>query len=186
MLTVHTRTAAAPAPTPARTEAGALSAFERNQLALNQNKVSGDLAPFAHSWLPYISGCVTNAEPNGPKLGDGETTRVTCHVGGVTVYFVRFTSTADRDRSIARRNKMNTDAKQLLPGTTDPGQRTSTSGGATGNYIEYGFKSDNGRNYAAIWWDNADTPVGGFLVADWHGGLNDSWDPLRDLWQRLS
>ena len=29
-------------------------------------------------------------------------------------------------------------------------------------------------------------PGGGFLVADWHEGLSDNWEPLRDLWQRYS
>jgi hypothetical protein len=186
-VTAHPKASPTPTPTAAPVNSpGALSAFERNQVTLNQAKFAGDLAPFARSWLPYVSGCAANSEPNGPKLGDGEVTRVTCHVGGVTTYFVQFAGTAERDRSIARRNKMNADGKQLLSGTADPRQQKSTSGNASGNYIEYGFKSDNTRTYAAIWWDNTDTLVGGFLVADWHSGLNDSWEPLRDLWQRFA
>ena len=45
-------------------------------LTLNQGKVTGDLATFAKSWLPYVSGCTSSTDPNGPKLGDGESTRV--------------------------------------------------------------------------------------------------------------
>jgi hypothetical protein len=187
VVTAHPKASPTPAPTAAPVNPpGALSVFERNQLNLSQGKFTGELAPFARSWLPYISGCATNSEPNGPKLGDGEVVRVTCHVGSVTTYFVQFAGAAERDRSIARRNKMNTEGKQLLSGTADPRQQKTASGGASGNYIEYGFKGDNGRSYAGLWWDNTDTPVAGFLVADWHTGLNDSWEPLRDLWQRLS
>jgi hypothetical protein len=192
---------ATPAPTPAPTSPGTLPAFERSQLALNQGKVSGDLVPFARSWLPYITGCNTTAaaaDPsaspsaspstaaNAPKLGDGEKTRVVCRYASVSVYLVQFTAAADRDRALARRKSMAADAKSALPGMTALQQRRTTSGNANGNYIEYGFKSDSGKQYAAIWWDNTNTAIAGYLVAEWHDGLNESWDPLRDVWQRYS
>jgi hypothetical protein len=185
--TVHPKASPTQGPTAAPVDtSGAISAFERNQLSLNQGKVTGDLATFAKSWLPYVSGCNTNADANGPKLGDGESTRVLCHYGAVTVYFVQFTSTGTRDAALGRRKTMNSDAKQLMPGVADLKQRKTTSGNANGNYVEYGFKAESGRQYAAIWWDNTDTAVGGFLVAEWKDGLQESWEPLRDLWQRYS
>jgi hypothetical protein len=185
--TAHPQATPTRGPTSAASSAtGTLSAFERNQLAINQPKVTGDLAPFARSWLPYITGCNVSGVPNGPKLGDGESTRVVCRYGGVTVYFVQFTAAADRDRSLGRRKSMAADAKPTLPGMADPQQRKAASGNASGNYVEYGFKAENGRQYAAIWWDNTETAVGGFLVAEWKDGLNESWEPLRDLWQRYS
>jgi hypothetical protein len=186
-VTAHPKAAASPGPTASPVEtAGAMSAFERNQLTLNQAKVTGDLATFAKSWLPYVSGCNGNADQGGPKLGDGETTRVQCRYGAVNIYFVQFGSTGARDAALGRRKAMNADAKQLNPGVADLKQRKTPSGNAEGNYVEYGFKGDNGHTYAGLWWDNTDTPVGGFLVADWHEGLNDSWEPMRDLWQRYS
>jgi len=185
--TVHPKATPTAAPSAAPVDSpGVLSAFERNQLSLNQGKVTGDLAPLARSWLPYVSGCNTNADPNGPKLGDGESTRVLCHYGAVTVYFVQFNSVGTRDAALGRRKTMNSDAKQLMPGVADLKKRKTTSGNAEGNYVEYGFKGDNGHSYAGVWWDNTDSPVGGFLVADWHEGLSDNWEPLRDLWQRYS
>jgi hypothetical protein len=161
------------------------SAFQRNQLALNQHKVSGDLATFARSWLPYVSGCATNADTGGPKLGGGESTRVLCHYGSVAVYFVEFASLADRDKAVGRRKAMNSDAKQMLPGVAELRQQKSSSGNANGNYIEYGFQG-NGHTYAGLWWDDRDAPIGGFVVADWHEGLSDDWGPLRDLWKSYS
>src|SRR5205823_4382644 len=97
-VTVHPKAGPAPATTASPVETtGTMSAFERNQLTLNQGKVTGDLATFAKSWLPYVSGCTSSTDPNGPKLGDGESTRVQCRYGAVTVYFVQFSSTGTRD-----------------------------------------------------------------------------------------
>jgi hypothetical protein len=200
VATVPASAAPTPGPTPAPSGTGTLPAFERNQLALNQGKVNGDLAVFARSWLPYITGCNTSAVPsasagaspspsptaNAPKPGDGESTRVVCRYGNVTVYLIQFTAAADRDRALARRKTQAADTKALLPGIADQQQRKAASGNATGNYLEYGFKAANGRVSAAIWWDNTATAVAGYLVADWHDGLNESWAPLRDLWQRYS
>jgi hypothetical protein len=165
---------------------GSLPAFERNQLALNKDLVGGDLTALANSWLPYVSGCNKSGEKDGPKLGDGESVRISCRYGGVTVFFVQFQSTVEREKARGRRMPQNLDAKRLLPGTGEPGPKRSTSGKADGNYVEYGFKGDNGHTYAGLWWDNASTPVAGFLVADWNEGLNETWEPLRDLWRRYA
>ncbi|HEV7897606.1 MAG TPA: hypothetical protein VGP31_07180 [Planosporangium sp.] len=179
----------APQPKPPAATTGAsgkLSAFENNQVALNKWMFNADLEPMARSWLPYISGCSKSGDKDGPKLGDGESLRVSCHYGGVTVFFVQFQSLVEREKARGRRMPQNLDAKRLLPGAAEPGSRKSVSGSVEGNYVEYGFKGDNGHTYAATWWDDTDTAVAAFLIADWNEGLNESWEPMRDLWRRYS
>lgn len=183
----HPAPAASHAPNAPTATATGLPVFERNQLALNRDKVKGDLALLASSWLPYLSSCVNSEEKGGPKLNAGEAFRVGCKYGGVSVTFVQYASVSDRDKSRARRVQWNTDAKQTMPGVADPTDKRTTSGNTHGNYLEYGFKSsDDSRVLAGLWWDNTDTPVAAYLVADWHDVLGENWAPLRDLWQRYS
>jgi hypothetical protein len=183
----HPAPAASPSATsPPGATATGLPPFERNQLAINRDKVKGDLALLANSWLPYVSNCVNSDDKGGPKPAAGEVFRVGCRYGSVAVTFVQYTSVSDRDAARARRLQLNTDSQQSMPGVGDPTEKRSVSGNTHGNYLEYGFKTDDGRLLAVLWWDNADTPVGATLVADWHDGLGESWAPLRDLWQRYS
>jgi hypothetical protein len=80
----------------------------------------------------------------------------------------------------------NTEAKQTMPGIGDPTEKRATSGSANGIYLEYGYKSEDGQQLAGLWWDNTETPVAAFLVANWHDVLGENWAPLRDVWQRYS
>jgi hypothetical protein len=37
-----------------------------------------------------------------------------------------------------------------------------------------------------MWWDDARTPVAGYLLAYWKEGLGEKWEPMRDLWSRYA
>ncbi|MBO4209440.1 hypothetical protein GSF22_26110, partial [Micromonospora echinofusca] len=165
---------------------GTLGVYEQTQLAVNREKFTGDLRTFAESWLPYVASCVRNGQPYGPQLGDGETVRIACQYGSVNVNFVQFVSTQERDKARERHMLQHYDATKLLPGVAGPATKRSTSGHAEGNYIEYGFKLEDGRLFAGVWWDDTKSPVSGFLVANWNDGLDQKWEPMRDVWQRYS
>jgi hypothetical protein len=164
----------------------ALPPYERNQLVLNSDKFSGDLRKFAGSWLPYVFNCVKNGDKNGPTLGDGEVSRVTCLYDTTSVRFIKYASNADRDRARERRYQDYRNSIALVPGMVEPGPKKNSSGNANGVYVEYGFKFDDGRTFAGLWWDDNDTPVAGILIAEWNGGPAGNWEPIRDLWQRHS
>jgi hypothetical protein len=186
---VGTRLAPKAAPTTRPSASGtpaALPPYERNQLVLNSDKFTGDLRKFAGSWLPYVSNCAKNGDKNGPALGDGEVTRIACLYNGTNVFFVGFASTAARDQARERRYRDHRNSTALVPGMVEPGPKKSSSGNADGVYVEYGFKVDDGRTFAGVWWDDNDTPVSGFLIADWNEGPAGNWEPIRDLWQRHS
>jgi hypothetical protein len=85
---------------------------------------------------------------------------------------------------------MNVDARTLTPGVADPSANVGPSGHAAGEYVEFAYKSTGGdgteRPVAGVWWDNAKTPVAGYLVAFWNENAGGSWEPLRDLVKRYS
>src|SRR6266545_1213017 len=166
--------------------APALRPYEQSQLGLNKPKFSGDLAAFARPWLPWISNCVTNAEPGGPRLNAGEATRVACTYGAGTIYLIQYTRVAERDKARTRYLSQNIDARRLAPGVAEPTQKTTNSGTSSGSYIEYAYKIDEssnrgGRVVAGLWWDNTATAVAGYLLTYWSEGLGGSWPPLRDV-----
>jgi len=165
---------------------GQLPPYEQTQLAVNREKFTGDLRTFAQSWLPYVASCVRNGETHGPQLGDGEAIRIACQYGSVNVNFVEFVNVQERDKARERHMLQHYEATKLLPGVGKVETKKSTSGNVNGNYIEYGFKIEDGRLFGGIWWDDAQRPVSGFLVANWKDGLDQKWEPLRDVWQRYS
>jgi hypothetical protein len=186
---------AAPAPAPAPKSAPspgapALPPYESSLQTLNRTRfeASPDLARFAESWLPWASGCRKNGEPDGPALNPGEATRVFCEFGNLSLYFVQYKSASDRDKTRIRHLAQNVDARQLTPGVAAGSDRRATpSGHSEGSYIEYAYKAGSGataRTVSAVWWDDADTPVGAYLLAYWKDGVGESWEPIRDVWQR--
>jgi hypothetical protein len=179
---------AGPTPTPAAPTASAsLPPYEASQLKVNQDKFGGALAPFAESWLPWMGNCAKNGEPGGPRLARAERTRVFCEVGGLNVFFVEYTSIAERDKARLLRTQLNIDARQLTPGAAPPVERTAApSGDGAGGYVEYAFREGSGagaRVVASVWWDRADAPVAGFLQGPWTS-VGESWEPIRDVWRR--
>jgi hypothetical protein len=179
-----------PSTSPATTPASAgssLPPYEQSQLAINRGRFSGELATFAGGWLPYVGDCVKSGDRGGPDLAAGEVVRVGCEYGNLSVYFIQYTSIAARDKTRIRNLGQNVDARQLTPGVAPGTDRPTPSGRSEGSYIEYAYRVGQGdafRTVAGIWWDDADTPVGAYLVAYWKEGAGESWAPMRDVWSR--
>jgi len=179
--------ASAPTATPSPV-APTLPPYERSQLTLNQEKVSGELAALAEPWLPWISSCLKNGDRGGPRLNSGESSRVLCEYGTMSLYFVQYASTAERDKVRIRNLGQNVDARSLTPGVeAGEASRAAPSGRTEGSYVEYAYRAGVGpdsRVVAALWWDDEDAPVGAYLLAFWADGLGSSWEPIRDVWRR--
>jgi hypothetical protein len=178
-----TRTASGPA-------AGALPLYERSQLALNQPKIPASLTAVSQGWLPYLTGCSRNGDPGGPVLNDGQKARARCSLGGMSVIFVEYSSVAERDKARVKALGQNVDARTLTPGVKPGADAVAAPSTRTnGSYIEYAYQVTEGkavRTVAAIRWDDAQTPVAGYLLAYWTDGLAADWAPMRDLWGRYA
>ncbi|RZU49648.1 hypothetical protein EV385_1401 [Krasilnikovia cinnamomea] len=186
-----TAPAAAPSPAPSASPSAepTLGAYEQSQIAINQPKLTGALAPVAQAWLPHLSGCSRSGERNGPNLTRGEKARVRCELDAMTIVFVEFDSAADRDKGQVRALGQNVDARQLAPGVADATKRPTPSGRLNGNYVEYAYKVTEGggeRVVSGIWWDDAQAPVAAYLLAYWKEGVGEKWEPMRDLWSRYA
>ncbi len=181
---------AAPKPTPTAAPTSTLGVFEQSQVALNQPYFAATgLVTISQGWLPYLASCARSGEPGGPALSAGEKTRVRCTLDGMSAIFVEYNSISDRDKARVKTLGQNVDARTLTPGVGAATQRATPSGRTNGNYVEYAYKLTEGgvtRPVAAVWWDDAQTPVAGYLLAYWKEGLGESWDPMRDLWARYA
>jgi hypothetical protein len=181
---------AAPKPTAAPSPTNSLGVFEQSQVALNQPHFAATgLVAISQGWLPYLSSCTRSGEPGGPTLNAGEKTRVRCTLDGMSAIFVEYNSIAERDKARVKTLGQNVDARTLTPGVGAATQRPAPSGRTNGNYVEYAYKLTEAgvtRPVAAVWWDDAQTPVAGYLLAYWEEGLGESWDPMRDLWARYA
>jgi hypothetical protein len=184
-----TTTAAKPTVTtttqPVTPSAAPAGAYEQNQIAINQPKLRGTLATVSQGWLPYISGCSRSGDKGGPALNDGEKTRVRCEMDAMSVIFVEYDSTAERDKARVSTLAQNVDARTLTPGVGAAVQRPTPSGRTSGNYVEYAYRAA-GRTVSAIWWDDAATPVAAYLLAFWKEGAGEKWEPMRDVWARYA
>ncbi|UQU66341.1 hypothetical protein COUCH_08735 [Couchioplanes caeruleus] len=185
--------ATAPDPSPAGTTVAgpapstspSLRVYEQNQVAINQPKFTGSLATVAQGWLPHLSGCTGNGDKGGPKLGKSEKARVRCEMDAMSVIFVEYATTADRDKARVTTLGQNVDARTLTPGVGAAVERATPSGRTNGNYVEYAYKV-SGRTVAGIWWDDAATPVAAYLLAYWKEGAGEKWEPMRDIWARYA
>jgi len=175
-----------PTPSVAPTGQAALGVFEKNQLALNQPKFSGDLAVLAASWLPFVSNCLTDTETGGPKLGSDMSDVVLCRYGNVYIHFVQFKSAGQRDDARAYRERLNTRSRALAPGLAAPTQKPRASDPAPGNYVEYALAGPDKKPIAGVWWDTGDDKAVAIFLEAGYQILGKSWEPLRDLWQRQS
>ncbi len=103
------------------------------------------------------------------------------------VFFVEFNTPEDRNQEFLTRKQQNLDAQQLAPGASAPTQKAGPSGKNDGNYVEFAFKPSaaGASTFAGIWWDREGAPlVAARIEVPWVSGLNQSWEPLRDIWQR--
>jgi hypothetical protein len=164
-----------------------LAVYEATQVELNRTKFEGDLAAMAEPWLPYLSRCAKNGEPGAPKLAGKEQVRITCQLDNAAVYFVQFKTAEDRNQEFLTRKQQNADAQQLAPGVSAPTRKTGASGKNDGNYVEFAFKPSaaGAQTYAGVWWDREGAPLlAARIEVPWVNGLNQKWEPLRDIWQR--
>jgi hypothetical protein len=176
-----------PGPVQPSASATSLPVYEATQAELNRPLFSGDMAAMAEPWLPYLSRCVKTAEGPGAKLPVNERLRIACQVGGLSVFFVEFKTADDRDQEYLTRKQQNTDSQQLAPGAAAPTRKSGASGKNHGDYVEFAFKPTTAGavTYAGIWWNREGVPLlAARIEAAWATGLNQKWEPLRDLWQR--
>ncbi|WP_203779743.1 hypothetical protein [Paractinoplanes rishiriensis] len=168
----------------------ALGVFERSQVDVNRPDFAGTgLGPVVEGFLPYLSSCARSGQPNGPALNRGEKVRVRCTLDGMSAIFVEYTSTAERDRARQRMLDPGQDAREETPGIGPAVQRAAPSGRTEGNYVEYAYRlTEEGRTrtVSGLWWDDAQTPIAGYLLAFWKEGIGESWEPMRDLWSRYA
>lgn len=172
--------ASANAPTPTLT-----SPFERAQEATNRRHLSPALQRLAEPWLPYVGNCT----PSTAALTQGKKSQLKCRYGNVTVNFVEFASVSERDKARTAHLDRQVDARLLAPGVAARRDGPTPSGRTTGSYIESSYTATAGTKtdtIAALWWDDANTPIAAYLLAYWHDDLGSSWDPLRDLWSRYA
>jgi hypothetical protein len=180
-----------PDPAPAATQSapapngGALPPYEQNQVAINQPKFSGPLAPVAQGWLPQVSGCSRSGDREGPVLNKGEKSRVRCEMDAMSLIFVEYATIADRDKARVQTLGQNVDARTLTPGVGAAVERATPSGRTTGNYVEYAYQA-SGKTVSGIWWDDSATPVAAYLLAFWKEGAGQKWEPMRDVWARYA
>jgi len=177
--------AAAPAPAP---EPG-LGVFEQQQLVMNTQKFTPELSRLAQGWMPWMGGCLKEGELDGPTLAAGEVAKVSCEVGAMNIYFVQYSSVAERDKAQLQNLKYAVDAPALTPGVQPATKKASPSARSNGNYVEYAYTVGAGekkRIVGALWWDDANAPVAAYVRAYWVEGMGETWEPLRDLWQRYS
>ncbi|WP_215784275.1 hypothetical protein [Paractinoplanes bogorensis] len=172
----------ATAPNEPKAQQPSLGSFEQNQLTLNRATFAGTaLTPIAEGFLPYLTSCTR------PRANTGEKARVRCSLDGMSAIFVEYDSVADRDRARAKADTG--DAPELTPGVARATEGTTPSGRITGNYLEYAYRlteSGTTRTVSGVWWDDARTPVAGYLLAYWKEGLGEKWEPMRDLWSRYA
>jgi hypothetical protein len=173
-------------PSASATGQAALGVFEKNQLAVNQPKFQGDLGILAASWLPFVSNCVTDKEAGGPKLDAATSAVVLCRYGTVFIHFVQFKGTAQRDVARAYRERLHSESAALAPGMVAPVQKPRTSDTTVGTYVEYALAGPDKKPIAGIWWDTGDAKAVAIYLETSYRSLGNSWDPLRDLWQRRS
>jgi hypothetical protein len=167
-----------------------LGVFEQNQIKINGADFQGTtLTPLARGWLPYVATCNRSGTPGGPALSPGEKARVRCTLDGMSAIFIQYNDIKDRDKARAALDKQAGGATTLTPGAAPPTQRQTPSKRTTGNYVEYAYRvTERGttRTVSGIWWDDAKTPVAGYLLAYWKEGVGRSWGPMRDLWSRYA
>ncbi|MFB9234041.1 hypothetical protein ACFFWC_00570 [Plantactinospora siamensis] len=174
------RAAAKPDPSPS------LPVYEATQFSINKAKFDGALAQLAEPWLAHMGGCAANTDSGGPDLPRDEERHVFCRYGGVSVHFALYDSPAKEDAARAYRAQLGLTGTALAPGLRPPTRTTGGVTGAPGSYVEYAFKTGDGRAMCGIWWDRDDSVGAFYLESLCESGLAGNWDALRDLWHRNS
>ena len=91
----------------------------------------------------------------------------------------------DKDNARNYRQQMNLNSDDLMKGAEPPGRKDGGVSKASGRYIEYAVKIEDGRPMCGIWWDR-DGNAAMLVEAFCQDTLSGKWEPLRDLWSRHS
>jgi hypothetical protein len=152
-------------------------------VAANRAKLTGELGPLAQPWLSELSGCLTDVDPGGPRLPEGERVHVFCRDGGMAVHFATYVSADEKINNRAFRQQLALGTPAIMAGNESQNRRLGPVTGAAGTYIEYAFKPADGPALCGVWWDldNGSSALYVELLCESLGG---SWDPLRAVWQR--
>ncbi|GGL19552.1 hypothetical protein [Mangrovihabitans endophyticus] len=153
--------------------------------AANRAEFGADLAPLAQPWLTDMSGCLSDRDPGGPHLGDGQQSHVLCRDGGMYLHFVAYSSADAKSADLAFRQQTALSSAAILPGAEQPGRKLGGVTGAPGTYVEYATRAGDAPALCGVWWsrDNTDAAVYVDVLCDSLGG---SWTPLRAVWRRHS
>ncbi|MGS2616531.1 hypothetical protein ACVCAH_18680 [Micromonospora sp. LZ34] len=173
-------------PASASSSSASLPAFEATQFSINKAKFEGELAPLAEPWLTRIGGCAADSEVGGPKLPADEERHVFCRYGGASLHFALYPAKAQKDAARAYRQQLNLAGGALAPGLREATRATGGVTGASGSYVEYAFKGEDGRTICGIWWDRDDVEGAFYVETLCEAGIAGNWDALRDLWRRNS
>jgi hypothetical protein len=173
-------------PTPSASVSPTLSRYEASQETLNKAKLTGALANVGQPWLAWVGGCVAPGDPGGPTLQADEKQHVFCRFGGVSLNFVAYQAATGRELNHSVREQQHADSATLVPGQQSPSTKPGGVTGTQGDYVEYGFKDQDGRQICGIWW----SPVGDTAVVTMETlcqeGLGGDWDVFRELWKQHS
>jgi hypothetical protein len=156
--------------------------FVAGLVAINQSKLTGELATLGKPWLADMSGCLAESDPGGPKLGKGEARHVLCRDGGMYVHFVTYASADEKASVRSYRQQLALGAAAIMAGSEQPGRKLGGVSGAPGTYIEYATRGANSPALCGVWWD-LDNTASGVYVDVLCGSLGGTWDPLRAVWQ---
>jgi hypothetical protein len=163
----------------------ALSPYEANQVEVNKRKLNGEFEQLAQPWLPWVGACADNDDVGGPKLANDEARRAYCRHSGLTLHFVVYKSTTERDLARVKRQEQNAKAGEFQLGLQTPGRAKGGVTKADGNYVEYAFRTGDGRTICGIWWDRDQTAT---LLIESHceEDLGGNFGAMRDAWRRHS
>ena len=56
-------------------------------------------------------------------------------------------------------------------------------------FVEYAYtvtENNVKQTVGGIRWDDAQTPVAGYMLAYWKDGVGESWAPMREVWTRYA
>ncbi|MFU8875692.1 hypothetical protein [Micromonospora sp. SL4-19] len=163
-----------------------LPPYEATQYTINKSKFEGALAPLAEPWLTRIGGCVTYNEAGAPKLPADEKQHMFCQYSGAWLHFVLYPETKQKDTARDFREKLNLAGGAMAPGLREATRTTGGVTGATGSYVEYAFKGEDGRPICGVWWNRDDIDGAFYIETLCEEGVAGNWDALRDLWRRGS
>jgi hypothetical protein len=176
-----------PADEPEANPSPSLPLFEANQMAVNRERLNGELAGVAGPWLESLGSCVANTEPGAPPLAGDESRHVTCRYGSAWVHFVVYKGAEQKNAARTYRQQLNLNSDEVAPGVQDPERVNGGVSQAPGKVVEYAFRQENGRAICGMSWERDEDPLAALMIEAYcEEDLGGDWALLRDLWRRHS